>query len=390
MKKKILWFDDYVCYPTISGYRVVVYDSLVEFSKFYDIIYISRAKSQKEKVETENELTKFGIKCEIVVTKINVTKKINHIFRFLFSKYPLSFEIRYYKEILNILQKYYDNVDLFFFEGFYLSKYAIKLLKKNKKNKILIRFHNNDLQRRKDIFAKNPTFVNFIYLLKLKKIQESILLNKNLKFAVLSEDDFLKENLLYLPPLIRFDDVSNKPEVNWERREVVVFVASFKNEANDDALLYLKNDIWTLIYEKFNYYKCFVFGKNSENFSHLTDPNINFFIKGSFDKPEKVYGNAFCAIVPLRIGSGVKLKVLEAIKNGVPVITTSVGLQGLPFEDGKHILVANTPNEFLLKFTSLINNIDNIQMVVQSARKILSKNYGIKTYVDKIENIIIN
>jgi glycosyltransferase involved in cell wall biosynthesis len=55
---------------------------------------------------------------------------------------------------------------------------------------------------------------------------------------------------------------------------------------------------------------------------------------------------AWCEVVPLREGSGTRLKVLEALALGTPVVSTSKGIEGLALEHERHVLVADTPESF--------------------------------------------
>ena len=52
-------------------------------------------------------------------------------------------------------------------------------------------------------------------------------------------------------------------------------------------------------------------------------------------------------IVPITIGSGIRMKILEACSNGIPFVSTTVGAEGIPVENGKHCFIANTPSEFI-------------------------------------------
>ena len=51
-------------------------------------------------------------------------------------------------------------------------------------------------------------------------------------------------------------------------------------------------------------------------------------------------------IVPITIGSGIRMKILEAASRGVPFVTTTVGVEGIPVENGVHCFVADTPGDF--------------------------------------------
>src|SRR5690606_161591 len=60
--------------------------------------------------------------------------------------------------------------------------------------------------------------------------------------------------------------------------------------------------------------------------------------------------------VPLRIGGGTRLKIFEALAMGKAIVSTTVGAEGLPLEDGKHLLLADTPEAFASQVTRLVND----------------------------------
>lgn len=84
---------------------------------------------------------------------------------------------------------------------------------------------------------------------------------------------------------------------------------------------------------------------SQENISYFKSqyPNIHFL--GYVDNLEESLKDSVL-LVPLTIGSGIRMKIIEAASMGVPVISTSIGASGLPFENGKDILIADTPIQF--------------------------------------------
>lgn len=111
----------------------------------------------------------------------------------------------------------------------------------------------------------------------------------------------------------------------------VVFVAGFGHSPNVDAALWLVNSIWPRIVARVPQAKLALIGSRpSKQVKMLKSSAIE--VTGWVSEAELVrrYDAARVAVVPLRIGAGVKLKVVEALKEGIPLVTTPVGAQGLP------------------------------------------------------------
>ena len=122
------------------------------------------------------------------------------------------------------------------------------------------------------------------------------------------------------PPLPRLDG-----------RHDVVFVAGFGHTPNVDAAQWLVGEIWPLILARHPGLRLALIGSNpTPAVQALARPGIE--VTGFVSDAElaRRYGEARLALCPLRFGAGIKLKVVEALHQGVPLVTTPVGTQGLP------------------------------------------------------------
>jgi O-antigen biosynthesis protein len=111
----------------------------------------------------------------------------------------------------------------------------------------------------------------------------------------------------------------------------IVFVAGFGHPPNEDAALWFVNEILPLIRAEVADAKLSIVGSNpTARVRALERDGVTVFANVSDAKLAAAYQRARVAVVPLRCGAGVKLKVVEALREGVPLVTTSVGAQGLP------------------------------------------------------------
>jgi len=112
------------------------------------------------------------------------------------------------------------------------------------------------------------------------------------------------------------------------------------------------------------------------------DPSIT--VTGFVDAVEPYVRGAAVFVVPLRIGSGTRLKILEAWAMGKAIVSTSVGCEGLDARDGENILIADTPEEFARKTVQLLTDDDLRSRLETGGRKTVEEQYS----WDKIGEII--
>jgi glycosyltransferase involved in cell wall biosynthesis len=99
-------------------------------------------------------------------------------------------------------------------------------------------------------------------------------------------------------------------------------------------------------------------------------------VTGTVADVRNYYRQAAVFVVPLRIGGGTKLKVLEAMAMALPVVTTTVGAQGLNVESGRHLFVADNPDDFAGRVLELLKDRKKAAQIGAAARRFVEQKYG--------------
>ncbi len=99
-------------------------------------------------------------------------------------------------------------------------------------------------------------------------------------------------------------------------------------------------------------------------------------ITGRVDSVLPYYRRCAVCVVPLRAGGGTRLKVLEAMALGRPVVSTSLGCEGLDVVDGEHLLIADTPERFAEKTALLLSNESLHRRLTANARRLVEERYA--------------
>lgn len=126
-----------------------------------------------------------------------------------------------------------------------------------------------------------------------------------------------------------------------------MFVGGFAHPPNADAVLWFAKEIFPLIRARFRVPFYVVGSKVTEEIKALEQPDNGIIVKGFVSEEElfRLYASCRVVVVPLRYGAGVKGKVVEAIYNGAPVVTTSIGAEGIPEAD-RVMKIADSPEGF--------------------------------------------
>ena len=142
-------------------------------------------------------------------------------------------------------------------------------------------------------------------------------------------------------------NTSQKDLLSTERGNVLSFVGPECNTPNVEGLKWFFSNIWDRLLQVDSSYRLQVVGKWKESsIADLVKGHGNVEYLGFVHDLSLVLKDTIM-IVPITIGSGIRMKILEAASMGVPFVTTSVGVEGIPVENGVHCYVADTTDDFM-------------------------------------------
>lgn len=188
------------------------------------------------------------------------------------------------------------------------------------------------------------------------KMIEINLLNKYDAIITLSQTD--KQKLEYsgvtVPVYTSFAVVDTTEFKSPERIDKILsFVGPDHHNPNYEGILWFLNNCWTSLKSIDNSYRLRIIGKWSEkSISFISSNYKDVDFMGYVDDLGEVIKDTVM-IVPITIGSGIRMKILEAASRGVPVVSTSVGAEGLPLTDGVQCFIKDTPDVFVQSILSL-------------------------------------
>ncbi len=192
-----------------------------------------------------------------------------------------------------------------------------------------------------------------------------------------------RDLLLALNPRLRIDVVPNGVDTHTHRPlppppgnavPRLIFVGNMDYRPNVDAAVRLCNRILPLIRDRVGKVEVWIVGTNPRPELRLLNGN-DVHVTGRVGDVQPYYQQSQVCVVPLRAGGGTRLKILEAMALGRPVVSTTIGCEGLDAVEGRHLLIADSDEEFAAKTARLLLDQALWQDLSRCARQLVEQKY---------------
>lgn len=156
----------------------------------------------------------------------------------------------------------------------------------------------------------------------------------------------------------------------------LLFVGKLSYSPNIDALRYLDEQIVPILLQHFPRLRIALVGKDpAKEALGLADHRENYSVYPNVQSVNEYYGRARVVVIPMRTGSGIKVKLLEALAFGVPVVTTTFGAYGIPVGNNREVLIADNPSDFAENVRGVLDRPDSTRGMVANGRKLIEQQY---------------
>jgi glycosyltransferase involved in cell wall biosynthesis len=161
-----------------------------------------------------------------------------------------------------------------------------------------------------------------------------------------------------------------------QAEDSVVFTGSMDWMANQDGIEYFMRDIWPMIERARPGATMSVIGRKPPKSLVSQASGMPWAFTGFVDdvRPHVRGGSAY--VIPLRVGGGTRIKAFEAMAMGCPVISTTIGVEGLPVVDGEHYLRADTPADFAEAVVTVLGDAELRTRLSENARRFVEQNFS--------------
>ena len=173
----------------------------------------------------------------------------------------------------------------------------------------------------------------------------------------------------------------------------LLFLGNFYWLQNVEAAKYLIQSIYPLLNKNLLQLELIIAGQNAGGkilTTHKNNISIVDLNPGDEQTVKKLYHSATLFIAPIFGPGGTRLKILASMASGLPVVSTSVGVQGLGIVNNQHALIAQSPEEFVEQIQRILSDEKLYQKIQNNAFKLVSEKFSWKSIAKKLENVYRN
>ena len=194
-----------------------------------------------------------------------------------------------------------------------------------------------------------------------------------------------------MAPTVRTAVVPNGVDIDYftpdrsAETPALIYTGGMNMFANRDAVLYFLKEIWPLIIRENRDVRFYAVGQDPpRELTELAaaDPRIQ--VTGFVDDIRPFVRKAAVYVVPLRVGGGTRLKVLDAMASGKAMVSTSVGCEGIDVRGDEHLVIADTPDAFARATVALLGAPERRAALGEAARRFVVSRYSWRTIADRL------
>jgi len=184
--------------------------------------------------------------------------------------------------------------------------------------------------------------------------------------------------------------ISIPPKTPPSEAPSLLFLGSFNYPPNARAIEYFLDDIWPLVRQQVPQAKILVGGSHSHLVKHFGVQLEGVEFAGFIPDIADAYQRTRAAICPVLSGGGTRVKLVEAAAYARPMVSTTIGAEGLDFEPGKEILIGNTAQEFAAQCVRLLQSYELASTLGEAAYSKATQRYSQDIIIKKLHRFTNN
>ncbi|MFC3701602.1 glycosyltransferase family 4 protein [Reinekea marina] len=403
---KILWLSHQLPYPPKGGGYQRSFNMIKEVGKKHDVDFISLAAKSAltdsfgdVKVGIDMASKEIGKYVNIVsisiIGSVNRTENAKFLaLKSIFSR--KTYDENYYSsEEFSIALK--NKLSEVKYDLIYVDTIGLMPLLGKINSPVILNHHNIEslmLERRRlkesNIFKK---IVFYIESRKMKQLEREYIGSVNANITCSELDESRLNNILNcttycIPNGVDTSYFRRRTEYKPKTAKGLIFIGGLGWYPNADAMKYFATSIYPEIKKEFGDIVIDIIGRgNLSELDALASRDTNFRVHGFVDDILAPMENAEAYICPIRDGGGTKLKVLDALAMGIPLIAHPIACEGIDVENGKNVLFAKTPKQYCEQLAKLKSSSELAERLSREGQILINKKYSYHIIGENINSL---
>lgn len=400
-KKSLLWLSHFVPYPPKGGAFQRSYNLIKQVSRYYDIYLIAvKHKSSTHPINDDAEakaaLSEFCKDVVIVDLSGNFSGVglLLQVLKSLFGRRSITvngFISGYLREQIKRLLSH-EKIVLAHIDAISLAPYESIL---GTIPKVLNHHGAEGLMVRRRIKREKSVVKRLLFRLEAYRLvnDEKRYCGRFDKNLVVSDLD--KTLLQSVARNAEYTVIENGVDVgffNLQKRSAtnpsIIFAGRLDQYSNRDGILWFCSEVWPLIQKQAPDCRLMLIGNNPpDELKRLAMANANITVPGFVDDVRDYFKAAMVCITPIRSGGGTRIKVLDALAMGMPIVATSIAAEGLEVTDEENILIADDAEKYAAQIVRLFQNPDLRERLGEQGIKLINEKYSWEIIGDKLKHV---
>lgn len=181
---------------------------------------------------------------------------------------------------------------------------------------------------------------------------------------------------------------ASRGDFGMPERDTLIYPGALTYSANFDAMEFFLRDIFPLVKDQCPNVNLRITGDYEGVPIERLSLDNGVELTGYLDEIRPAVAQSWACVVPLRMGSGTRLKILEAMALGTPVVSTSKGAEGLVVTHGESILIADCPDDFALAVIGLLRDEELRARLSANGRRLVEQRYSWEMCTRQLEQLL--
>lgn len=368
-------------YPPYSGGKIKSWNLVNYLQDNYELSVATILKANDKDYLGEFK-SKINVN-SLYSQSVNKDRTLYNLVKSYIERVPLNVHRTYSKSFSGFVSSTAHNYDVIFVDHYE----AFQYIPENYKGQVVLHEHNayyvlweRFAQSKDQGYAYR--IASYFESLRVKRYEAKVCKRSDLVFAAPNDIEKLvaigvDKNKCNITYHLGDDKQLDLPSLKYEDTDMaLMYMGHLQWEANVGGLIWFFDNVWSGLKVKYPELKFYILGKDPDKrLIQVTKDDEDIIFTGFIENPEEYFIKSRIFVAPLRFGSGIKVKVLNAMCRGIPTVTTSVGVEGLKVKHMEHIAVADSAESMLQVISELLTARQSWENMSENSRVLIQDLY---------------